>query len=260
MISTLLELSTPQLKALASAARRGELEPPIEIALGTYCPGPFRKALGTEIAQATAKGIRGEALAILLDTLAQDRERLEAKALKVDLVWTGPDIAGDHSRDTRIVVHELFRKARKSVLVSTFAIYDGKDLFTPLHETWLKNPEMTVKLFVDIHPGENGSSPTQVVSKFRQDFKIHHWPWERMPEVYYDPRSLAQNPGDRACLHAKCVIVDDQEVFLTSANLTEAAQQRNIEAGLVLASSSLACKVRDQFLSLVTAQALSRVV
>ena len=260
MISTLLELSTPQLKALASAARRGELEPPIEIALGTYCPGPFRKALGTEIAQAAAKGIRGEALAILLDTLAQDRERREAKALHVDLVWTGPDIPGDHSRDTRIVVHELFRKARRSVLVSTFALYDGKDLFAPLYETWQGHPEMTVKLFVDVHPGESGIPSPQIVSKFRQDFRTHHWPWERLPEVYYDPRSLAMNAGDRACLHAKCVIVDDQEVFVTSANLTEAAQQRNIEAGLVVVSSPLACKVRDQFNSLVSAQAVARII
>jgi phosphatidylserine/phosphatidylglycerophosphate/cardiolipin synthase-like enzyme len=258
VISTLLELSTPQLKALASAARRGELEPPIEIALGTYCPGPFRKALGTEIAQAAAKGIRGEALAILLDTLALDRDRREAKALQVDLVWTGPVIPGDHSRDTRIVVHELFRKARRSVLVSTFALYDGKGLFSPLYETWQKHPGMTVKLFVDIHPEDHGLPPTQVVSKFRQDFKIHHWPWERLPEVYYDPRSLALNPGDRACLHAKCVIVDDQEVFLTSANLTEAAQQRNIEAGLVVSSALLACKVRDQFASLVSSGHVTR--
>ncbi len=259
MISTLLDLSTPQLKALASAARRGELEPPIEIALGTYCPGPFRKALGIEIAQAAAKGIRGEALAMLLDTLAQDRERREAKALTVDLVWTGPDIPGDHSRDTRIVVHELFRKARRSVLVSTFALYDGKDLFAPLYETWQKHPEMTVNLFVDIHPGENGLSSAQIIVKFRQDFRTHHWPWERLPEVYYDPRSLARNPSERACLHAKCVIVDDREVFLTSANLTEAAQQRNIEAGLVVVSTALACKVRDQFMSLITAQAVSRI-
>ena len=144
------------------------------------------------------------------------------------------------------------RKARTSVLVFTFALYDGKDLFAPLHETWKKHPEMSVKLFVDIHPGENGFPPASVVAKFRQDFRTHHWPWERLPEVYYDPRSLAPYPRERACLHAKCVIVDAQEVFLTSANLTEAAQQRNIEAGLVVTSPLLACKVRDQFMSLVS--------
>ena len=37
------------------------------------------------------------------------------------------------------------------------------------------------------------------------------------------------------------------------------AQQRNIEAGLVVVSTALACKVRDQFMSLITAQAVSRI-
>ena len=70
-----------------------------------------------------------------MKTLVADRERRAAQEVGADLVWSGPDLAGDHTRDTRIVVHELFRKARKRVLVSTYALYQGKDLFLPLHET-----------------------------------------------------------------------------------------------------------------------------
>lgn len=258
MIPTLLELSTPQISALASAAERGALESPIEIALGAYCPAALRKALGAELELAAREGLRGKTLAMFLSTLAQDRQRREAETPRADLVWTGPDLPSDHSRDTRIVVHELFRKAQRSVLVSTYALYDGKGLFEPLHETWERHPEMSVRLFVDIHKGENGHSTEQILARFRQDFRTFHWPWERVPEVYYDPRSLAPNAADRACMHAKCVVVDDREVFLTSANLTEAAQQRNIEAGVVIASPALAGKLRDQFQALVAEKLLSR--
>jgi len=258
VIPTLLELSTPQLATLASAAERGALESPIEIALGAYCPASLRKELGAELELAAREGLSGKALALLLSTLAQDRQRREAETPRADLVWTGPDLPGDHSRDTRIVVHELFRKARTSVLVSTFALYDGKALFEPLHETWERHPEMRVRLFVDIHRGDNGYSSDQILARFRQDFRAFHWPWERVPEVFYDPRSLAPNPSDRACLHAKCVVVDDREVFLTSANLTEAAQQRNIEAGVVVTSPVLALKLRGQFQALVAEKRLSR--
>lgn len=251
MSSALLELSTSQLTALASAARRGALEPPIEIALGSYCPGPMQQALGAELEGAALKGLRGEGLALLLETLVQDRDRRDARTPHADLVWTGPEPPGAGSRDTRIVVHELFRKARRSVLLSTYALYDGRDLFAPLAETWMAHPNMTVKLFVDIKRGEGGMPQSDILTRFRHDFNAYHWPWERLPEVYYDPRSLAKEPGARACLHAKCVVVDDREVFLTSANLTEAAQQRNIEAGLVVTSPALACKVRDQFMALV---------
>jgi phosphatidylserine/phosphatidylglycerophosphate/cardiolipin synthase-like enzyme len=260
VIPTLLELSTPQISALASAAERGALESPIEIALGAYCPPTLRKALGAELELAACQGLRGKALALFLSTLAQDRQRREADTPRVDLVWTGPDLPGDHSRDTRIVVHELFRKAQRSVLVSTFALYDGKGLFEPLHETWEKHPEMTVKLFMDVHRNEIGHSPEQTLARFRQDFRTFHWPWERVPEVYFDPRSLAPNPVDRACMHAKCVVVDDRDVFLTSANLTEAAQQRNIEAGVILVSESLAAKLQDQFEALVSNKVLTRLI
>ena len=36
-------------------------------------------------------------------------------------------------------------------------------------------------------------------------------------------------------LHAKAVVADDEAVFVTSANLTEAALDRNIEIGLLVA-------------------------
>jgi phosphatidylserine/phosphatidylglycerophosphate/cardiolipin synthase-like enzyme len=41
-------------------------------------------------------------------------------------------------------------------------------------------------------------------------------------------------------LHAKCVVVDERWAFVTSANFTEAAQERNIEAGVLLDHPKLA--------------------
>lgn len=260
MIPSLLELSTPQLEALAGAAQRGALEPPIEIALHSYCPPGLRKVLGTELEEAAAIGLRRHSLATLLKLLVQERQRQTASAPHWDLVWTGPDLPGAHSRDTRVVVHELFRKARKSVLVSTYAVYDGQGLFAPLHETWEKHPDMTVKLFVDVHRGDNGLTRDQILSRFHKDFNTYHWPWERKPEVYFDPRSLSETPSDRACLHAKCVVVDNREVFLTSANLTEAAQKRNIEAGVVVTSTALAGKMQEQFQRLIEGKLLGRLI
>jgi len=41
-------------------------------------------------------------------------------------------------------------------------------------------------------------------------------------------------------LHAKAIVVDDERLFVTSANLTEAALDRNIEAGLLVTDRALA--------------------
>ena len=55
----------------------------------------------------------------------------------------------------------------------------------------------------------------------------------------------------RASLHAKCLVVDEQQVLLTSANFTEAAQARNIEVGLLVQSGNLAKEVTGFYEALV---------
>ena len=253
MISALLELETSTLEALAAAAQRGELDKPTALNLQPYCPASLLDQLVAEVDAAHGQGMTSPGLAMLLMTLVRDRERRVALNPKADLVWSGPDLAGDFTRDTRVVVHELFRKARKRVIVSTYALYQGQDLFAPLHKAMTAHPEMKVTLFLDIARGGQDLPEAQLLAQFREKFLKEHWPWQPVPEVYYDPRSL-EKPGSqkRACLHAKTVVVDGKEVFLTSANFTEAAQQRNIEAGILLKSPAIAAQLTGHFEALVT--------
>ena len=58
---------------------------------------------------------------------------------------------------------------------------------------------------------------------------------------------LADRDPNKAVLHSKVVIVDTEKVFLTSANLTEAAQTRNIELGVIFSNSSLARQIEEFF-------------
>jgi phosphatidylserine/phosphatidylglycerophosphate/cardiolipin synthase-like enzyme len=52
-------------------------------------------------------------------------------------------------------------------------------------------------------------------------------------------------------LHAKCIVIDGEELFVTSANFTEAAQSRNIETGLLVKSSAIADQAARFFDSLI---------
>ena len=74
-----------------------------------------------------------------------------------------------------------------------------------------------------------------------------------LPQVFYDPRSLDVAAEKRACLHAKCIVVDAGSVFISSANFTEAAQERNIEVGLLVNSRWLAERVVLHFDALLSA-------
>lgn len=113
-------------------------------------------------------------------------------------------------------------------------------------------PMLRARLFINLRrmPWQADAEDEQVLADFVRWFRADLWPWPQLPELYFDPRSL--NSGeDSACLHAKCIVVDDERSFITSANLTEAAQSRNIEAGVLLQDSTFAKNLRLQFEALI---------
>jgi phosphatidylserine/phosphatidylglycerophosphate/cardiolipin synthase-like enzyme len=81
-----------------------------------------------------------------------------------------------------------------------------------------------------------------------------------LPDAFYDPRSLDVDLERRVCLHAQCVVVDGRHVVVSSANFTEAAQDRNIEIGLLVRSPRLAARLTGHFDALLDAGLPARVV
>jgi phosphatidylserine/phosphatidylglycerophosphate/cardiolipin synthase-like enzyme len=92
------------------------------------------------------------------------------------------------------------------------------------------------------------STPTEVIlADFARRFREREWPRSRLPEVFYDPRSLTLDTDKRSSLHAKCVVIDRRVALVSSANFTEAAQVRNIEAGVLIHSATFAATLAEHF-------------
>jgi phosphatidylserine/phosphatidylglycerophosphate/cardiolipin synthase-like enzyme len=178
----------------------------------------------------------------MLEVIAEaldDRPPLEEL---VDLVTTAPDSGTTVMRDTSVVVRDLFHSATESVVVIGYAVRQGQQVFQALANRMTELPNLQVRMYLDIQrDAGDTSAPSQVVARFVERFRRTQWPVDRrLPEIFYDPRSLATEPQHRASLHAKCVITDARHVFVSSANFTEAGQERNIELGLALQSPVLA--------------------
>jgi phosphatidylserine/phosphatidylglycerophosphate/cardiolipin synthase-like enzyme len=173
-------------------------------------------------------------LELLADSAAA-RPRLEDL---VELVTTGPDSAGAAGRDTSVVVRDLFHNAHDSVTVVGYAVHQGQKVFQALAQRMTDCLHLRVRMYLDIqrNPGDT-SAPSELVALFAHNFRTHQWPpGSRLPEVFYDVRSLEFERSKAAALHAKCVVVDNSNLFVSSANFTEAAQHKNIEVGLLLRS------------------------
>lgn len=194
---------------------------------------------------------------VLRAVAAERRAATRAADRRLELVWTGPERDGTGTRDTAVVVRELFQNAEHDVLVAGYALYDARSIFEPLAERMAANPAMRVRLFVNVHRDE-ARSDADSQALFARRLRSHHWPHVRLPEVYFDPRSLEPRPERRAVMHAKCVLVDGRRSFVTSANLTEAAQVRNVELGVVINDDAWCRAVRAQFDDLIFRGALRR--
>ncbi|PSB24084.1 DISARM system phospholipase D-like protein DrmC [Stenomitos frigidus] len=264
MMSPFLSLSRPALSDLADALALERLSFPVyPFTLASYVSEDLGPVLAVELNKLRQQGMSSAHIAYMLKLLAQERTIAQQKQEQTALVWTGPEVVGAESRDTAVVVRELFSSARHSVLLSSFAIDQGAKghaLFRPLVDQMAANPKLSVRMFLNVKRHYNDATPAStLLRQFAETFRNHVWAGQQLPEVFHDPRALELSTHSNACLHAKCVVVDEERVFITSANFTEAAHQRNIEAGVLLSNRVTARAIRSQFEMLVTQKILQRV-
>ena len=198
-------------------------------------------------------GISGRAVGGWVRSLDQ----VAAEVPSPDLVWSGPEVPGLPARDTRRVYEELFDGAKRSVWVSTYAYFDGPQAFAHLAQRLDSSPDLRVTILLNIQRTRGDTTAAdQLVRRFTDQFWGTDWPGSSKPAVYYDPRSLDPS-GPSGVLHAKAVVVDDEAVFITSANFTEAALDRNIELGVLIRHRVLATSVANHFQALIDTHLLS---
>jgi phosphatidylserine/phosphatidylglycerophosphate/cardiolipin synthase-like enzyme len=179
---------------------------------------------------------------------------------RVELVWSGPDLPGHPSRDTGTVVRELFTRARDRILVVGYAVHRGIEIFEALARRMEEDRSLMVRMCLDIQRARGDTTRSEdLVARFAERFRTKEWPGTRLPEIYYDPRSLDLDPAKRATLHAKCVVVDGATCLITSANFTPAAQGKNIELGVTLDSATEALRIESYIQQLVERGELRRV-
>jgi len=249
MIDALLDLPAHLRKRLASALESGSLATPYSAAsLGSVLGGRERgEGVVGALLELERLGVSGPAAAAWIRTVDESTSRIPSP----DLVWSGPEVPGLHARDTRQVYQELLGSVERSIWLSTYAFFDGPKAFEVLAHRMDAASELDVTLLLNIQRRKGDTTaPEQLVRRFADRFWQTDWPGKSRPRVYYDPRSLELD-GPAGVLHAKAVVADDEAVFVTSANLTEAALDRNIEMGLLVRDRALAASVLSHFRGLI---------
>jgi cardiolipin synthase len=170
---------------------------------------------------------RGDLAPMLEVALAAKRSRPTT-----ELVWTGPSTPVVPVRRTEQVLGDLIVCAVRRLTVTSFGIFQVARLVEELEQALARGVVLRIVL------GDRESHSEQEIDRQRQQLgrvvatraSLLQWPAERRPR---------DDQGRAGLMHVKAAVADSRVAFLTSANLTEAALERNMELGVLIRGGGL---------------------
>ncbi len=159
-----------------------------------------------------------------------------------ELVWTGASTK--QSRDTGVVLHDLFGTAQSHILVSIYSHQGGKKLMNALATAKLRGVAVDIYLNIKQEGGKRQLTQddiTNTINTFYNDWGTT----VPSPNLYYDHRALEGKAF--LDMHAKCIVIDQKTCFIGSANFTDRAINYNIEAGVILHDPIFSNQVIGEF-------------
>ena len=153
---------------------------------------------------------------------------------KVSLVWTGPSTDAVRMRSTRSVLHTLVANATESLVLVSFVSYNIAELTAALASAIDRGVEVTLILETPDDPGGPlVIGPAHPFAPIKDAASFYRWPLETREASF----------AATGRLHAKCVIADRSSALITSANLTSAGINDNIELGVLVEAGPLPARL-----------------
>ena len=160
---------------------------------------------------------------------------------------SGPETATIPTRLNVEGLLELIHEAKKELLIVTFALYPVPRITQALREAVGRGVEVSLLIEVpqEGYPQKlNTNTLNNLGVRLAKQCKIYHWPMEA--RAYSSGTHTAY-----ATVHAKIAVADRQKLFISSANLTQAAMKHNLEIGVLIKDGMEPQRVADHFQELI---------
>lgn len=174
-----------------------------------------------------------DSLAMVLRGIAQ---ALNASESGIHAVWSGPTFDGDGDHTTKALAH-LIDEANEDVFASTYSATENSEFVQALWRAIARNVTVTVLLDATIQQG----AVAEMLKKKLTGARFFKY--------------VPQN-GGYGVQHSKVIIIDSNVALVTSANLSKAGAENNLEAGVVVRSPKFASQLRARFRKLANTGSL----
>lgn len=172
---------------------------------------------------------------------------LMEKREAIEMVWTGPSTRLVPSRHTEQVLLEVIQSAKQRLFIMSFVAYNINTVEKALTEAIER--KVKVDFLLESSKSQGGKISFDSIGAFKLAFPMANiYSWESK-EV----------DGLKGAIHAKCAVSDGNLAFVTSANLTKAAMENNMELGVLVRGGFLPNQLERHLQALITTKVVVKI-
>jgi cardiolipin synthase len=170
-----------------------------------------------------------------------------ANEQSAELVWTGPKTPFVSARRTEQALLQVINSAEQTLLITSFVAYDVSTIVKAINEAAARG--VVISMLLELSQDHGGSISFDAIG--------------RMSDLVPAARLYAWRDKDDefsgGSVHAKVAVADGRLCFITSANLTGYAMDKNMEAGVLISGGQIPKSLDGHLTSLLQTNVVSRV-
>jgi len=240
------QLSPSKIEAMAQRIRGGKTPEQIYSARELIRTPLARNSFDSVMAAWEYSTISSDELAGLLLGASYAHEKAQ-RDNAVELVWTGPTTEFAATRRTEQVLLDLIREAQNELFVVSFVAFDISDVVNQMNFATERGVDIRVLLEASQdHGGSLSVDPVATMRDLVPRARLYTWKGKTAP-------------FENGKVHAKVTVADRRAAFLTSANLTGHALEKNMEAGVLFKGGQIPALLASHLHALIDTKVIFEV-
>lgn len=246
-VTTLVWLVSPEkVGAISSRIRRTDISKAVG-ALSDVVSTPAAAEVVDQLIDAwRGSTVSAEALASMLLAAGHVFTKTTSQQ-STELVWTGPTTPFVSARRTEQALLQVINSAEQALFVTSFVAYDVSTIVKALNAAAGRGVDIFILL--EQSKDQGGSISFDAIGSIKvlvPAAKLFAW----------NNKSATFDGGS---VHAKVAVADDKICFITSANLTGHAMEKNMEAGVLVSGGGIPRALADHLQALIGTRVVSAV-
>lgn len=156
-----------------------------------------------------------------------------------ELVWTGPTTPFVSARRTEQALLQVINSAEQSLIITSFVAYDVSTIVKAMNAA--NDRGVVISMLLELCQEQGGNISFDAIGKMKNLVPAASlYAWREKDDQF-----------SGGSVHAKVAVADGRLCFITSANLTGHAMEKNMEAGVLISGGRIAKQLDEHLRSLI---------